>query len=268
MVDPNRIEQKERSLPRNDESPRSGQVKQQPSPFDQVLQQGRVIQQQPSFQQQSGESSQQDQERETNKERRSEREKIPRQRGERDLSEQKGERIKAEQQQETGPKYRVVTKVGERQGEEGRRRGEGGNEGFHGQGGQGPQGRLRLRAERTAYERADIGRDLSSRFQRELLQQHKVPAALDRGQLQRVVNLLVQSIRLGKNEVGAEELAIVFHASIFKGLRLRLQSKDGKVTIDCESAESDVRALFLREQGRIRAALERKGVVVAQIRVV
>lgn len=266
MNDPNRIQQRDRPLPRPRDEPARA-PKQQPSPFDQVLQQ-RAVQQTPSFQQQMGKDSSEQQQRAEQKERQQERKEKGRSR-EKDDGPRNSEDHERTEARDTGPKHRVVVKT-TRDGEGGRqgRGGEGGGQGFGGRGGGGPGTRAKSNAEsakQLSDLKAGIARAGVSKFQQEVASQKQQANTIDRKQMQHLVNLMVQSIRVGKNEVGAEELSVVFHTAIFHGLRLRLQSKNGKVSVHFVSSSGEVRALFTKERNRIRDALERKGVSVETV---
>ncbi len=267
MIDSNRIQQRDRPVPRDE--PTQARPKQQPSPFDQVLQQ-RVIQQPPAIQQQVGRDASREQSQAEEKNRRQDQKDKPRAR-QRDESTSKSEDRSQSEVQDHGPKHRIVVKTtrdGEG-GKQGRGGGEGG--GHSGFGGRGGGAGARTKTEsKSSHELADlkaaVGRAGLTKFQHELVHKAQTPT-IDRQQMQRLVNLLVQSIRVGKNAVGADELSLVFQAAVFQGLRLRLQSKNGRVSIHFSGQSKDVRKLFLQERGRIREALERKGIRVDTIEV-
>lgn len=266
MVDPNRIQQRDRPMVRpGDEPAHARSPKQQPSPFDQVLQQ-RIVQQTPTFQQQLGKDASGQQQRAEQKERQQERKEKGRTR-EKDDGPRNTEDHERTDARDTGPKHRVVVKT-TRDGEGGRqgRGGEGGGQGFGGgRGGGGPGTRAKSNAEsakQLSDLKAGIARAGVSKFQQEVATQKQQATTIDRKQMQHLVNLMVQSIRVGKNEVGASALSVVFHTAIFHGLRLRLESKNGKVSVHFVSSSGEVRALFTKERNRIRDALERKGVSV------
>ncbi|MBI4237062.1 MAG: hypothetical protein HY696_01430 [Deltaproteobacteria bacterium] len=265
---PDRVREKPPPVPRQDEAPRPGESKQQPSRFDAALQQAKLVQQVPSFQQQTSQrSTQQPQERESRTRRQ---EKTVERRKERDEESGDTEHAAgetAEVRHEGIAEQRVVAKVPVKRdggGQGGREQGRGG----HG-GGSGTQGQ---RAQQTQLResvksRTDVQVEAAKTFQDALQtqQSERVPTHFNAAQMQRLVNLLVQNIRLGKGEFGGEELQIGFQASIFKGLRLRLRAKDGKVAITISSQDRAVRALFTNERGRIHAALHAKGVAVTKI---
>lgn len=86
-------------------------------------------------------------------------------------------------------------------------------------------------------------------------------------QMQALVNKIVQTIQIGKNRIGQDELRLIFKENVFAGLRLRFTSNHGKVSIQFETASREVRDLFTAESKKIKAALEEKGVAVESIQV-
>jgi hypothetical protein len=86
-------------------------------------------------------------------------------------------------------------------------------------------------------------------------------------QMQALVNKIVQSIHVGKNQIGQDELRLIFKENVFAGLRLRFTSKRGRVLIQFETASREVKDLFTAESKKIKAALEEKGVAVDSIQV-
>jgi hypothetical protein len=266
----NRIQQKPQTQPQSDDAARKqGGAKPQVSAFDQVLQQGRVVRPEATVQQQTTKEAAQQQTREKAREKKTDQE--GRQRVLRD-DDQPVAREKSTQgeQLDRGPKHRVVVKTTGDQGRGGEQKGSGGGGGggFAGSGGRGTRTKSQIKSEDYSATRSDLGKAVSSKFQQELATKQKVPAALDRNQLQQIVNLLVQSIRVGKNEVGADELALTFHAAIFKGLRLRLEEKDGTVSVNFLSDDGGIRALFSKESGRIAKELKARGVNIGSVQVV
>lgn len=267
---PDRIREKPPPVPRQDEAPRPGESKQQPSRFDAALQQAKLVQQMPSFQQQTGQrSTQQSQERETRARRQ---EKTIERRAERDDESGEAEHTHGETTEtrhEGVTEQRVVAKVPVKRdggGQGGREQGHGGHGGGHGAHGQRAQ-QAQLREAAKARTELHVGAAAQFQDALQAQQAERVPTHFNAAQMQRLVNLLVQSIRLGKGDLGGEELQLGFHASIFKGLRLRLQTKDGKVAITIASQDRGVRALFTNERGRIHSALQAKGVAVTKIEI-
>ncbi len=84
---------------------------------------------------------------------------------------------------------------------------------------------------------------------------------------QAVLNQLVQYVRVGINRMGDKEIQIDLHEQIFKGLKLRVTSHEGKVDVHFMAADSKTRTLFEKNRDSIRDALEKKGILVEDIRV-
>ena len=83
--------------------------------------------------------------------------------------------------------------------------------------------------------------------------------------MQQIVNQVMQYFRVRKLTTGETELELGFREEIFKGLRLRLISKDGKVSLHILSGEGDVRRLFEKNRDDITKALTDKGVALHDI---
>jgi hypothetical protein len=91
------------------------------------------------------------------------------------------------------------------------------------------------------------------------------PQALSAHHIQQIVNKVLQFFRLKKLTSGETEIELGFREEIFKGLRLRLVQKDGKVALHIQSGEGDVRRLFEKSRGAIEKALTDKGVKLSEI---
>ncbi len=106
-----------------------------------------------------------------------------------------------------------------------------------------------------------------SSFAGKLSQAKAAALVLKPQQMQAIVNQIVQSIHVGKSQLGWPELKIILRESVFAGLRLRFTSKHGKVSIQFETQSRDVKDLFTAESKKIQAALEEKGIIVSEITV-
>lgn len=87
------------------------------------------------------------------------------------------------------------------------------------------------------------------------------------GLSQAVINQIVQYVRVGINRMGDKEMQIDLHEKVFKGLKLRVTSHKGKVGVHFIAADEDTRSVFEKNKGAIRDALEKKGILVEDIRV-
>lgn len=97
------------------------------------------------------------------------------------------------------------------------------------------------------------------------LKKAELPNALNAHHIQQIVNKVLQYFRVKKMATGETELDIGFNEEIFKGLRLRLVQKDGKVCLHILSEEGDVRRLFEKSRNVIEKALTDKGIKLSQI---
>jgi hypothetical protein len=262
-----RVDQKNKPVEQQPDRPKS-QSQQDRSPFKQVIQQGRIMHQQPSMQQQLSKHVIEHKTREEHKERNTDKREQKRTHRDGDKAVEKDHGRKAEKQ-DSGPQHRTVVKTSQqRDGRGGQQGSDSGNRGGgEGRGGTGQQARTSEQSAKYASTKSDLGTAVASKFQQQMMQEKAAQLTMNRSQMQQLVNLLVQSIRLGKNEVGAEELEMSFQAHVFKGLRLRLLEKNGKIAVSFLSSDGGVRALFQRESDRIRKALKHKGVDVEAIEV-
>ena len=97
------------------------------------------------------------------------------------------------------------------------------------------------------------------------LKKMDTPQALSAHHIQQIVNKVLQFFRLKKLTAGETEIELGFREDIFKGLRLRLIQKDGKVALHIQSGEGDVRRLFEKSRGAIEKALTDKGIKLSEI---
>ncbi len=104
-------------------------------------------------------------------------------------------------------------------------------------------------------------------FSSKLAQAKAANVSMSAQQMQAIVNKIIQSIQVGKNELGFDELRLILKESAFAGLRLRLTSKNGKVSVQFETSNKDVKGLFTKEAGKIKAALEERGIAVEDVKV-
>ncbi|GEM_PF-5617367 len=266
-MDPGRIQDKPPPAPpREDSSRESATSKRQPSMFDQVVQQARVAPALPSMspetKQQSGEQGTQDKQRERERERT----RTQRRDGTRTKHESDHENKNVESGSSRGVTHVAVKAATKREGDkqQGEQHGQGAG---GGRGGFSPKEQAKV-ADKIAKSKADVGRAVAAAPLHDAGVEVAGPQGLHAEQMQRLVNLLVQSIQLGKTAVGGDELLVALHASIFKGLRLRLQTRAGKVAVIFESDDAGVRKLFSREGRRIQRALEARGVAVDSVAVV
>lgn len=90
---------------------------------------------------------------------------------------------------------------------------------------------------------------------------------LDPKHMQKLAGQIVKFLKTGLNEKGEKEIRLDLQEKIFRGLRLRIAMKDGKVSVHFNTANSDVRELFEGSKEAIEEALTEKGIDVADIKV-
>lgn len=156
--------------------------------------------------------------------------------------------------------HKVVGKATLKQGGSG-----GGESGHKGGGFDGALGRRSLSKQLTKAGARSIPTDLQSRFASRLAQATKPSAAQEAALTQQVLNKLVQYVRMGINRAGEKEIQVDLHEKIFRGLKLRVTSRGGKVDVHFRTADAKGRAIFKKQSSAIRAALASKGIDVAEI---
>jgi hypothetical protein len=65
--------------------------------------------------------------------------------------------------------------------------------------------------------------------------------------------------------MGDQEIQIDLHEKIFRGLKLRVTSRKGKVDVHFLAADAKTRSIFEKNKDDIRDALEKKGILVEEI---
>lgn len=155
----------------------------------------------------------------------------------------------------------------------GKGRGKGSSDKGSGKGGQGQKGyggsaqRKNIRfLKKGAFTKSAQAATESSKFQIAMKAQMK-NTHLSKEFIQNLVNQIVKFVKSGINKDGEKEIRLDLHEKIFKGLRLRIALKDGKVTINLNSSNSKVRELFSSKSEDIQGQLEAKGIQVKEIKV-
>lgn len=230
--------------------------KNEPSRFDHILEQSK----QQVTRQQSSQPLQQRASDEGAKEARRREEFRDRQQDQRrDKEEGDGEKRKAEGTREgKAGEQKIVAKasIRERQGGQG------------GDGGRGGSGAGNERKSAAAVLKKDGAKQgilaAAGRFSAEL--KAKLAQVARSPQLpQEIINQLVQQIRLGLNMKGEKEIQIDLQEKIFRGLKLRVTSREGKVAIAFRTADLPSRDLFISNKEALRESLEKKGIHVDEI---
>lgn len=85
---------------------------------------------------------------------------------------------------------------------------------------------------------------------------------------QRVLDQIVSYARISSKKDGETEMELALHEEIFKGLRMRITSKNGKIKATFVTSSRDVRELFLTEKHVLQRELTENGLVVEGINVI
>lgn len=145
---------------------------------------------------------------------------------------------------------------------------QGGSRGGEGDGSFGKKGeRSNLSLKKSGSLRTvDVGsHNFAKEFQAKLTQNNsKIPGTIP----QQVLNQIVKTVRLGVTRTGDKVLELSAGTTLFQGLTLRFQSRNGKVAVTFLTANPETRSLFKKEAARIRETLIQKGVAVETVDVV
>ncbi len=110
--------------------------------------------------------------------------------------------------------------------------------------------------------------DLQKKFAAKMAQLAKDLDRPDGARLnQEVLNKIVQYVRIGINRKGEKEIQLDLHERIFRGLRLRVTEKGGRVSVHFRTFDEKGRAVFERNSDAIRDALAKRGIEVEEITV-
>lgn len=134
------------------------------------------------------------------------------------------------------------------------------------QGGFGDQGgRRSLSRVLTKAGLKSVPVDLQGKFASKLAQSLKGAGAGEAGLTQQVINKIVQYVRIGINRKGEKEIQLDLHEAIFRGLKLRVIARGGKVAVFFKASDSKGREVFEKNKDAIRDALMKKGIEVDEI---
>jgi transcriptional regulator NrdR family protein len=107
--------------------------------------------------------------------------------------------------------------------------------------------------------------DLKGRFAKKLSESMKA-AGSDRAQMsQEVINRIIQYVKVGINTKGEKEIQMELHERIFRGLKLRVISKEGKVEVRFASSDQKGREILEKNKDGLEKALSEKGIEVDEI---
>ncbi|MBI4211439.1 MAG: flagellar hook-length control protein FliK [Deltaproteobacteria bacterium] len=82
---------------------------------------------------------------------------------------------------------------------------------------------------------------------------------------QQIINQIVQCVRLGLNDKGEKEMAIELKEKIFRGLKLKVTSKNGKVAVEFATRDLQTKGLFESSRDELRQMLTEKGIDIDEI---
>lgn len=82
---------------------------------------------------------------------------------------------------------------------------------------------------------------------------------------QQVLDKIVQYVRIGINREGDKEIQLDLHQKIFRGLKLRVIAREGKVGVHFHTADKKGREVFEKNSDAIRDALAKKGIEVDEL---
>ena len=177
----------------------------------------------------------------------------------RDGDQQQGERKRDGAQAD----QRVVAKGSTKQNRDGSHSGGEGR-------GQGFQGELRKR-QAEALDKLASGKEgpisLANRFEQQLKASLQDATKSDKLS-QSIMNQIVQTVKFGLNQAGEKEIQLRFQEQVFRGLKMRVSKKDGKVVVQFIANDRKTRETFLREQPKLLAELKKKGIDIEELTVV
>lgn len=145
-------------------------------------------------------------------------------------------------------------------------------QGNQGQSGQGKGGGFGMGAGRKKLARIleksgakSVPLDLKGKFAKKLSDIQKAAMPSKAQMSQEVMNKIIQYVRVGINTKGEKEIQMELHEKIFRGLKLRIIAKDGKVHVHFTSADKKGREVMEKNKNGIKDALAKKGIEVDEI---
>jgi len=107
--------------------------------------------------------------------------------------------------------------------------------------------------------------DLSSRFAGRLAKAMETARPQSPALTQHVLNKLVQFVRVGINREGEKEIQVELSERIFRGLKLRVIARGGRVAVHLRTSDPKGKKAFEDNEEAIRDALSKKGIDVDEI---
>lgn len=235
--------------------------KEEPSPFDKILEKNRLIQESPKSTFASTQKSSQESERVV---RREEQQEKGRDRQSDDKEKDRGKDVAKDERNSSADTGQRVMGRGKKQGDSGSSGQKGGD--GRGYGGTAQKKNIgsmkKVGVEKTTTQIQTEGAKFAQEMKAKMQGQH-----LSREFVQNVVNQMVRFLKAGINKEGDHEVRLDLDDKIFKGLRLRVALKDGKVDVQFSTSSADVRDLFTASADSIKNELTNKGINVGNIKV-
>ena len=129
-----------------------------------------------------------------------------------------------------------------------------------------------LQASKSSASESKIQRSEKGNFQIQLAEAASSSAtknaALPRTLSKAVLDQIVQYSRIMTRTDGDKEMEMQLKEEVFRGLRLRVRLKDGKVMATFITHSEAVRNLFQSQKAEITKSLEEKGIVVSSLNVI
>lgn len=153
---------------------------------------------------------------------------------------------------------RVVAKENPKRDQQGGREGQG-QHGFHGGTGRRGQVSTTKHGETKSGPLSLVGR--FEQFLKASLKRAGESPALS----QAILNKLVQAVKVGLNQKGEEEIEIQFGKAMFRGMKLRVTTRAGKVAVSFRVPDAEGRKTMESHCGKIQEHLASHGIEVDEI---
>lgn len=107
--------------------------------------------------------------------------------------------------------------------------------------------------------------DLKGKFAGKLEQAMQQKGVNQAALTQQVLNKIIQTVRVGINMKGEKEIQLLLSEKIFRGLKLRVISRDGKVSVAFRTSDAKGREVLEKNSDGLKKALADKGIDVDEI---
>lgn len=109
--------------------------------------------------------------------------------------------------------------------------------------------------------------DLKGSFAKKLSESMKNQEANQTQLSQQSLNKIIQSVKVGINMQGDKEIQLILSEKIFRGLKLKVTSRDGKVSVSFKSNDAKGREILEKNKEGLKKALADKGIEVDEIEI-